>query len=114
MERALLDGIPELASSLATFLLGEVLLSSALFLVILRTEVLRLRYALGNAVAEEQRLSEQKRNLTVTMRRLRDPGRLARLARELGFERPEHVIRLDQNPLAADASRAAPPLEPRP
>jgi hypothetical protein len=80
----------------------------ALFLVALRTEVLHLRYAVASAVAEEQELSEQKRSLTVAMRKLRDPGHLTRLARELGFGRPERLIELsvvDVDPALGPAQR---------
>jgi len=86
-------------------ILAAVLVSS-LLLVVLRTEVLRLRYALADTVAEEQKLSGQKRSLTVAMRRLRDPGRLHRQARELGFERPEHPIRLSEDSRLPDAPGA--------
>lgn len=78
-------------------------LASALFLVVLRSEVLRLRHALANAVGEEQELSEHKRRLTVEMRQLRDPGHLTHLARELGFGHPERLLHLYQDPVLPDA-----------
>jgi hypothetical protein len=81
------------------------ILAGALFLVVLRTELLHLRYAVADAVAEEQKLSEQKRSLTVAMRQLRDPGLLNRRARELGFGQPERVIELSADPSLRPASR---------
>jgi hypothetical protein len=85
-------------------------LASALFLVALRSEVLRLRHALANAVAEEQELSERKRRLTVEMRKLRDPGHLTHLAREAGFQHPERLFHLYEDsapPNAPDTRFAA-------
>jgi len=78
-------------------------LASALFLVALRSEVLRLRHALANAVAEEQELSERKRRLTVEMRKLRDPGHLTHLARDLGFGHPERLLHLYEDSAPPDA-----------
>ncbi|MDG2050453.1 MAG: hypothetical protein P8M78_09855 [Myxococcota bacterium] len=76
----------------------------ALGLAALRLEVLRLRYALGDAALTEQRLVEEERDLIAQHRRLRDPVRLAREAQTLGFVRPETLIVL---PIPA-----APPLNP--
>ena len=41
-----------------------------------------------------QALEEEQRNLTAHVRELRDPARLAKLAREMGLSRPDHVIAL--------------------
>lgn len=82
-------------------------LAGGLLVVVLRTEVLHLRYAVADAVAEEQKLSEQKRSLTVAMRKLRDPARLARRARELGFGQPERLIELGADPTLGSARRRA-------
>ncbi len=41
-----------------------------------------------------QALEEEKRSLTAQVRELRDPARLARLAREMGLSRPDRVIAL--------------------
>ena len=60
----------------------------------LRIDLLRIRYALGEAIAEEQRLLDEQRSLTAEMRRLRDPVQLAERARRLGFVRPEQLIDL--------------------
>lgn len=70
----------------------------ALGLAALRLEVLRLRYALGDAALAEQRLVEEERDLIAQHRRLRDPVRLAREAQALGFVRPETLIVLPEPP----------------
>ena len=79
-------------------------LAVALGLAALRLEVLRLRYALGDAAMAEQRLVEEERDLMAQHRRLRDPVRLAREAQSLGFVRPETLIVLPKS--------AAPPATP--
>jgi hypothetical protein len=83
----------------------------ALGLTALRVDLIRMRYALADALASEQELLEQQRMLTVEMRMLRDPSGLASRARELGFVHPERVIHL---PLAAPgtAPGGAPSLIP--
>ncbi len=67
---------------------------AALLLVALRDEVTDMSYELAEAGALERELLEQKRALTVEMRRLRDPARLVEQAEILGFRRPERVIDL--------------------
>ena len=67
---------------------------AALLLVALRDEVTDMSYELAEAGALERELLEQKRTLTVEMRRLRDPARLVEQAEILGFRRPERVIDL--------------------
>lgn len=76
----------------------------ALGLTALRVDLIRMRYALADALASEQELLEQQRMLTVEMRTLRDPSGLASRARELGFVHPERVIHL---PLAAPGGAPA-------
>lgn len=66
----------------------------ALALSALRIDLIRMRYALANALASEQALLEQQRVLIVELRKLRDPSGLASRARELGFVHPERVIHL--------------------
>lgn len=66
----------------------------ALGIASLRTDLLRVRYALAEASLEEERLLEQQRSLTAQMRRLRDPVQLAGHAKRLGFVRPEQLIAL--------------------
>ena len=70
---------------------------AALLLVALRGEVTDMSYELAEAGALERELLEQKRALTVEMRRLRDPARLVEQAEILGFRRPERVIDLRSN-----------------
>jgi hypothetical protein len=73
---------------------------AALLLVVLRVDSIRQRYRLADAVRTEHTLLEQQRRLSVDVRRLRHPLRLAELGRELGLGRAERVIALD------DAARA--------
>lgn len=82
-------------------------LLAALLLAALRVQVLRLRYELGEAVAEETRLLERQRAATVALGELQDPRRLRRLADGLGLARPDHVLELP----FAGARPAAPPAE---
>jgi hypothetical protein len=67
----------------------------AMFLAVLRMDVIRMRFALAQAFKEELRLEEVKRERTVRMRQLRDPAVLARNAERLGFRRAERLIDLD-------------------
>jgi hypothetical protein len=60
-------------------------------LVSLRNDLIRMRYGLSAAIQEERELLQTQRELTARVRALRDPARLARLARERGFARPERV-----------------------
>lgn len=68
----------------------------AMFLAVLRMDVIRMRFALAQSFAEELRLEDVKRERTVRMRQLRDPAVLARNARRLGFRRAERLIDLDR------------------
>jgi hypothetical protein len=69
-------------------------LMAALCLTALRIDLIRQGYDLGAAMREERELLERHRVLTARVRRLRDPARLARLANDMGFERPVRVIEL--------------------
>ena len=80
-------------------LTGAVL--AALGLAALRVEVIRQRYALAEVMQEQKRLFEERAVLTAQMRSLRDPARLARLAREMQFGRPERVVDLAARPPSA-------------
>jgi len=73
-------------------LIGTLL--AALCLAALRIDLIRQRYELAAAMREEKQLVEERRLLTAQVRGLRDPARLADLAKELGFERPERVIEI--------------------
>ncbi len=69
-------------------------LAVGLALAALRIDLLRIRYALAESIAQERSLLDQKRSLTARMRTLRDPVVLARRAEGLGFARPEQLIDL--------------------
>lgn len=88
-------------------LLGWLLVATlvgALGLAALRIDILRLRYALGEAIEQEKQLGQLQRRHQATLESLRDPSRLAALARQRGFERPERVLEL-----RADGARANTP-----
>lgn len=77
----------------------------ALFLAVLRMDVIKLRLALAESFEAELRLAEEQRELTVEMRRLRDPAELTRRAEELGFDRAERLIDLNPDePTASDVT----------
>lgn len=89
-------------------------LGLALSVAALRTELLRLRYALAEATLEEQRLLDAERSLTAEKLQLRDPVRLAGRAEGLGFVSPERLTDLPDRP-AADTpilAAATPPAGP--
>jgi hypothetical protein len=84
---------------LAILLAGGLL--AGFSLVALRVDNLRLRYALAEALAQQQRLLEEHRVATARLEALRDPARLAALADERGLVRPQRVIELAPTQLAA-------------
>jgi hypothetical protein len=65
-----------------------------LAVVALRSDMIRVRYALTAALQEERALLQARRERAAQVRSLRDPARLAELARERGFVRPERVFEL--------------------
>jgi len=67
---------------------------AALAITQVRVELIGQGYKRYSAVERLQALEEEKRNLTAHVRELRDPARLARLAREMGLSRPDRVIAL--------------------
>jgi hypothetical protein len=69
-------------------------LLAAMGLAQLRLEILRMRYALGDATVELQSLREERSRLSARLEGLRSPQRLARLARERELAPPAHVIDL--------------------
>jgi hypothetical protein len=79
----------------------------ALGLAVLRVDVIRLRYALAGADSHERKLREQSRDLVVEMRSLRDPVKLAEIARERGFGVPDRVLDLRTVDVAAAPSPLA-------
>jgi hypothetical protein len=74
--------------SIAGFLLVGLALAA------LRVDLIRVGYGLADAVREETALKEEKRRALAHVRRLRDPGRLARLAADRGLSRPERIVDL--------------------
>jgi len=68
--------------------------SAALALSTLRIDQLRLRYALGHAIEQEQALRQERSRLIARMRELRDPIGLRQIASERGFAQPEQIIDL--------------------
>jgi hypothetical protein len=84
---------------LAGLLLGGLL--AGLGLAALRIDILRLRYALAEAVEAEQALLGEQNVWTARSAALADPARLAELARQRGFERPSQVIDLESVRMAA-------------
>jgi len=77
-------------------------LLAALGLAALRVDGIRQRYALADAMREEQALLEEHDRLTAQVRRLRDPARLARLASRMDLVRPESIIELGAPPSPAE------------
>ena len=77
-------------------------LMAALCLAALRIDLIRQGYALAAAMREEKELLEEHHLLTARVRSLRDPARLAQLARRLDFERPERVIELGTPDVSAE------------
>jgi hypothetical protein len=81
---------------------GPVVVAAALLaglaVAAIRNEQLRLRYELTAAMQQERDLLQQRRALTARVLALRDPDRLARLARQRGFVRPAHVRELAGDP----------------
>ncbi len=77
-----------------------VLFGSALSLLVMRVEIIRLRYELATSVQHEQELLATQREQTVAVRKLRDPVRLRRLAAERGLAYPEQIIRAPRAPVS--------------
>jgi hypothetical protein len=81
-----------------------VALVAALALAALRVDLIRVRYGLADAVAQEKALLEQRRETLARVRTLRDPARLATLAKDYGLTRPDRIIEL---PMVAAATNGA-------
>ncbi len=84
------------SESLQSLVLPTILgmLVPALFLAVLRVEILDLRLQLADNLQREQKLLESRDRLTVQFEELRGLRKLNDLARERGFRRPEQVIDL--------------------
>jgi hypothetical protein len=80
-----------------------VAVGAALLIATLRIEILRTRYRLAQVATEGERLRDERDQALIEARRLRDPERLARLARQLGFGNPRRVI--DLEPVSAPGAR---------
>ena len=83
---------PRRSRARVALLLGA--LCAGMSLAALRVDILRLRYALADSIEAEKALLENQRVWTAREQTLRDPSRLAELARERGFSRPREVIDL--------------------
>jgi cell division protein FtsL len=81
------------ARSWLPLLLAAVVIA-ALGLSALRSDRIRLRYDLAQALAQERELLERERLLIVEVRKLRSPARLASFARTLGLSPPQRVVEL--------------------
>jgi hypothetical protein len=80
-------------------LLGALL--AALGLAQLRLQILRMRYALGEATVQVEALREERSRWTAKLESLRGPERLTKLARERGLAPAERVIELPATQTAA-------------
>jgi hypothetical protein len=67
-------------------------LLAALGLAQLRLQILRMRYALGEATLEVEALREERSRWTARLETLRGPERLGKLARERGLAPALRVI----------------------
>ncbi len=86
------------ASGIRARPLGWILFTAflcAFAIAVLRIDILRVRYALGQAVIEEKTLVQELRRESATLETLRDPARLAELAHERGFRRPDQILELE-------------------
>ena len=78
----------------------------ALGLAALRIDILRVRYALGEAIREEKALVQQQRQQIAVFEGLRNPSRLVDVAQRLGFAPPERVIDLRGNARSASGNQS--------
>jgi hypothetical protein len=84
---------------------------ASLILVGLRMDVVRMRYASSEALALESQLLEEKRLITVSLLRMREPKLLSERAGKLGFSTPDRVIDFDSpSTLETPAAGASPRL----
>ena len=80
---------------------------TALGVAALRVDLIRVRYGLADAVRHERSLLEKRRVVLAQVRALREPSRLAKLARKRGFVRPERIRTL--TPTTAGPTSTVPP-----
>lgn len=81
-------------------------LTLALGLSSLRSRIIELRYRAAEVVREERALEAERRELAARVQGLRDPKRLAAMARSRGFARPERMLSLE--PAARPAGQVEP------
>ena len=77
-------------------------LIAALGVSALRIDLIRIRYAMASALAEENALIAEQRRLIVRRRQLRDPVDLAVRARARGFRPPTRILSMPE-PMTADS-----------
>jgi hypothetical protein len=82
---------------------------AALGVAALRVDLIRVRYGLADAVSQERALLEERRAVLAQVRALREPSRLAKLAQERGFVRPERIRTL---PSASASAESSPSVRP--
>jgi hypothetical protein len=66
----------------------------ALAMAALRVDLIRGRYEIGMGYHQEEQLNRRIARLTASMRELRDPARLGKFAKDMGFVPPERLIDL--------------------
>ena len=86
-------------SALPFFLICGALIA-ALGVGALRIDLIRTRYAMASALAEEKALIAEQRRLIVRRRQLRDPVELAVQARARGFQPAAGILSLPEPSLA--------------
>ncbi len=79
---------------------------AALGVVAMRNDLLRVQYGLARALEETRSLERERNAALARVREQRDPARLAQLARERGFVRPERIVDLPALPPAPVAREA--------
>ncbi|MBW2269047.1 MAG: hypothetical protein JRH16_10740 [Deltaproteobacteria bacterium] len=84
------SALPSTLRRIAPAIIG-ISLVCALGVVAVRVDLIRVRYGLANAVRQERALLEERRGVLAEVRALREPSRLAKLARERGFVRPARI-----------------------
>lgn len=88
------DNAPRRFSGLLPLLI--LALIAALGVSALRIDLIRTRYAMADALAEENTLIAEQRELIVRRRQLRDPVELAIQARARGFRPPAQMLSIPE------------------
>ncbi|MDJ0870030.1 MAG: hypothetical protein QNK03_28325 [Myxococcota bacterium] len=71
---------------------------AALGVAAMRNDLRRVQYGLAQALDETRALERERNAALARVRAQRDPTRLARVARERGFVRPERIVDLPAPP----------------